>query len=639
MPLQATSGAASYDAFGGGVPVTPVYIEDVMSVWLYTGNGSTQTITNGIDLAGEGGLVWIKNRNSAYDHYLANTAVGIGSKMASNTTAASVLDFSLSTGSSGFSISASGPGTVNETGQNFASWTFRKAPKFFDVVTYTGNGANRNIAHSLGSVPGCIIVKSTDTSADWQVYHRSNANTQYMVLNRTAAVATGTTRWNSTTPTDTVFSLGTDTTVNASGSTYVAYLFAHDAGGFGLEGTDNVISCGSFTTDGSGNATVNLGYEPQWVLIKQTNAGSNWMIHDSMRGMSLTTYAELSPNISNAENAGVSEYVVPQATGFKAIISPNNPFIYIAIRRGPMKVPTDGTKVFQAGIYTGNAGFPTITTGSNSISDLVLFKPRTTTSFNDYIAETALTRKRFFTNSPDMEGGPEIYEYLSNGFSISNSLRVNASGVPYVYQAFRRAPKFADVVCWTNSAPGQSVSHNLAAAPELILVKRRQNSEDWQVYAATLGASAYLVLNSTAAAVTGNTNRWNGTSPTASVFTTGGYFSSEPYIAYLFASCPGVSKVGSYTGNGSSQTIDCGFTGGARFVMVKRTNSTGNWLVVDTARGLVSAGDPTLYLNSTAQELLFNDWIDPDSSGFIVNQVATTNANVSGSNYIFLAIA
>ena len=70
MPLQATSGAASYDAFGGGVAVVPTYIEDVFSTYLYTGNGSTQTITNGIDLAGEGGLVWIKKRDSN----IANTA-------------------------------------------------------------------------------------------------------------------------------------------------------------------------------------------------------------------------------------------------------------------------------------------------------------------------------------------------------------------------------------------------------------------------------------------------------------------------------------------------------------------------------------------------------------------------------------
>ena len=111
------------------------------------------------------------------------------------------------------------------------------------------------------------------------------------------------------------------------------------------------------------------------------------------------------------------------------------------------------------------------------------------------------------------------------------------------------------------------------------------------------------------------------------------------YVAWLFASCPGVSKVGSYTGNGSSQTINCGFAAGARFVLIKRTDSTGDWYVWDTARGIVSGNDPHLSLNTTAAEVTTDDTIDPDSSGFIVNQLSATNVNVSSATYIYLAIA
>jgi hypothetical protein len=121
------------------------------------------------------------------------------------------------------------------------------------VVTYTGTGVNRTVSHNLGSVPGCIIVKRTDTTGDWQVYHRANTanpETDYLVLNSTAATADSNTRWNDTAPTDAVFSLGTEATVNASGGTYVAYLFAHDAGGFGDDGEQNVISCGSLYWNG-----------------------------------------------------------------------------------------------------------------------------------------------------------------------------------------------------------------------------------------------------------------------------------------------------------------------------------------------------------------------------------------------------
>ncbi len=115
--------------------------------------------------------------------------------------------------------------------------------------------------------------------------------------------------------------------------------------------------------------------------------------------------------------------------------------------------------------------------------------------------------------------------------------------------------------------------------------------------------------------------------------------SGGTYVSYLFASAPGVSKVGSYTGNGSSQTINCGFTGGARFVLIKRIDSTGDWYVWDTARGIVSGNDPHLSLNTTTAEVTTNDTIDTDSTGFVVNQVSATNVNVSSATYIFMAVA
>jgi hypothetical protein len=110
-------------------------------------------------------------------------------------------------------------------------------------------------------------------------------------------------------------------------------------------------------------------------------------------------------------------------------------------------------------------------------------------------------------------------------------------------------------------------------------------------------------------------------------------------VIYLFATKAGISKVGSYTGNGSSQTINCGFTTGARFVLIKRTDSTGDWYVWDTVRGIIASTDPHLSLNTTVAEVTTDDSVDPDNSGFIVNQLAATNINVTSATYIFLAIA
>jgi hypothetical protein len=175
-----------------------------------------------------------------------------------------------------------------------------------------------------------------------------------------------------------------------------------------------------------------------------------------------------------------------------------------------------------------------------------------------------------------------------------------------------------------------------------MIVKMRSGVEDWGVYTAATGNTGSLRLNTTGTLIVQSVV-WNNTSPTASVFSVGSNSmvnaNGSTYVAYLFASCPGVSKVGNYTGNGSSQTINCGFTGGARFVMIKRTDSTGDWYVWDTARGIVAGNDPHLSLNTTAAEVTSNDTIDTDSTGFVVNQVAATNVNVNAATYIFLAIA
>jgi hypothetical protein len=653
MPLQATSGAASYDAFGGGVAAEPIYIEDVFSTSLYTGNGSTQTITNGVDLAGEGGLVWIKDRNGGRAHVLTDTARGAGNTLCTNLTNANEYDITRLSAftSSGFSIG--NDLRVNDSGgSTYASWTFRKQPKFFDVVTYTGTGANRTIAHSLGSVPGCIIVKRTDTTANWLVYHRSLANTQYLRLNLTNSAATASTLWNSTTPTDTVFSLGTEVAVNASGGTYVAYVFAHDAGGFGLTGTDNVISCGSFTTDGSGNATVDLGYEPQWLLYKASSGTGDWYIVDNMRGMPTEGAGDgrfVYANLSDAED--IINNLRPTATGFKAVsVATSQTRIYIAIRRGPMKVPTTGTSVLGLSARTGTGANATVTGGAG-VTDLAIIKNRGDTT--NWAWTPRLTGTGYLSsnaNNAEIAAGTTILQ--ANPWDVMDGVKVgtssnmtNASSKTFINYLIDRAPGFMDVVCYTgNGSFGRSVPHNLTVVPELMIVKSRTTG-GWRVYAAALNSISEgltLQLNTTAQADF-NGNFFGIPTSSSIILNDSGAAtsnqSSVTYVAYLFASAPGVSKCGLYTGNGSSQTINCGFTAGSRFVLIKRTDSTGDWYVWDSARGIVAGNDPHLSLNTTAAEVTTDDSVDTDSTGFVVNQVAATNVNVSSATYIFLAIA
>ena len=663
MPLQATSGAASQDAYGGnGVAVVPNFIEDCFQTWLYTGTGALQTITNGIDLSTKGGLVWLKSRSATYNHYLQDTTRGIQNTLTSNDTSAQSVgnDIVNSVSTTGFVVQSYSGG--NNSGSTYASWTWRKQPKFFDIQTWTGSGANRTISHSLGSVPACIIVKRTDTTAAWAVYHRSLANTQYLVLNTTAAAATGATWWNSTTPTSAVFSVGTDASVNASGGTYVAYIFAHDAGGFGLAGTDNVISCGSYTGVTYPNSLeVTIGFEPQFVIIKNSNTASDWTMWDTMRGMAVIPAANdaqaqiLNPNTNAVES--IQPGIFPTATGFvvknglTAISSPSDKMIYIAIRRGPMKVPTTGSSVFTPIVRNGTAANATVTgvgfpvdlafTSRRAASHLPVLSDRlrgakkTLSSSGTYDEQTETIALTSFASMDGVSFGADNTGYF-NGFN-------NANGASYVNWFFRRAPSFFDEVCYTGTGSATTQAHNLQAVPELMIVKRRNSATygEWFVYTATLGNAKYQLLNTTQASTTANSGIWNLTTPTSTIMSVGSdlSFSASPYVAYLFATCAGVSKVGSYTGTGTTKQIDCGFTAGARFVLIKRTDSTGDWYVWDTARGIISGDDPYLLINTEDAEVTNTDYIDPYSAGFEISSTAPAAINASAGTYIFLAIA
>lgn len=655
--LAAVAGAAGGDG---------AYIEDVFSTYLYTGNGSTQTITNGIDLDGEGGLVWIKCRTTAYDNELADTNNGAGYYLSSNQTDAKFGPDSNALSafnSDGFSVG--GNNAWNQSGQLFASWTFRKAPKFFDVVTYTGTGANRTVSHNLGSVPGCIMVKRTDTTGDWQVYHRANTanpETDYLVLNTAAATVDSNTRWNDTAPTDAVFSLGTEATVNASGGTYVAYLFAHDDGGFGDDGEQNVISCGSFTTDASAQATINLGYEPQWVLTKVdiNSANSFWVIQDSMRGFPVSTGATLAalyPNANNAETTGgnITPYTVPTSTGFRADVGSaaffgNKTCIYIAIRRGPMKTPTAGTEVFSPTVYTGT-NLDNRLINTSLLTDMVMIKERNDT-VEGMVTGERLRGNPYLLTGTDAAENTDADTFMTptlgvgNAFSAMNGVgvgndatskvNIDTTANNQIAWAFRRAPGFFDVVCYTATGSALTVNHNLDVIPEIILFKKRDGTGPW-VFMLDFAVSDFYQLNmeGNGAGETRSYGLFLNSRPTATSFEDAGTYTGN-FVAYLFASLPGISKVGSYTGNGTSVSVTTGFQ--PRFILVKRTSSTGNWVVGDSARGLVAGNDPFVELNAAASETTNEDWVDVSATGFTINET-TENLNVNAATYIYLCVA
>ena len=624
-------------AAAGAGAVAPTYVDDVFSTYLYTGTGpgSGQTITNGIDLAGQGGMVWIKERGASSSHYIFDTIRGGNNSVSSDLTLAAISRSGALTSftNNGFTLGTD-PNTigVNRGGVNTVSWTFRKAPKFFDVVTWTGNDSNRDIAHTLGVAPGCIFVKRTDTTGDWQVYHRSLANTEYLLLNSTARKETDFARWNSTANAST-FRIGTDASVNASGGTYVAYVFAHDTA------TDGFIQCGSFTTNGSGEATVTLGWEPQFLIVKDVDSAGDWYTFDTMRAWTVAEQpsAILVPNTSGAEFSSSFQSAI-RADGFSVaerFVSANN--IYIAIRR-PNKPPTTGTQVFEPQVtaVAVDAANPRVL--PIPASDMWIDTLRT--GFERDTASRITGWNYLETGTTDPEDITYNWAQYTQTF-LNPQQPWWAAGDNQIVYHFKRAPGFFDVVAYTGNGGGATIApHSLGRPPEMIIVRSRTDFGNWYVYHAALGNTSAVILNADIPAQ-GDLSEWSVFTPDATTFRTSNALNSPGvgYIAYLFATLPGISKVGLYIGNGSSQTINCGFTTGARFVLIKRTDSTGDWYVWDTARGIVSGNDPHLSLNSTTAEVTTDDSIDPAAAGFIVNQVAATNVNVNAATYIFLAIA
>ena len=301
----------------------------------YSGTGATQTITNNVDLSTDGGLVWIKDRNLAKWHKLYDTERGATKALFSNETDAENTNSTTLTSfnSNGFTLGTGGAGnnsSVNESSGTYVAWTFKKASNFFDVVTYTGNGATQNVSHSLGSDVGMLIIKST-SAGNWFVWHRSLGDDAYLFLNGTNAEQNPGFDWIDVT--STTISLQNNSS-NTNGETFVAYLFAHDTS------ADGYIQCGSYTGDGSDtNREINVGFKPSWLMIKNTTSGYNWIIIDSVRGEGEDppTANVLAANTSSAEDPA-GDRLFFSDNGFTLSTSSfdynksGDNFVYMAIR-------------------------------------------------------------------------------------------------------------------------------------------------------------------------------------------------------------------------------------------------------------------------------------------------------------------
>ena len=641
---------------GGGA----TNVEDVFSTFLYEGNSTTQVIANEIDLAGEGGLLWLKWRSgsNAFGHALYDSERGVTKELKSQTAGAESTENRISSfNSNGFTLT--GNTETNYSGDKYVSWTFRKAPKFFDIVTYTGNGTTQNIAHSLESTPGMIIVKNRTSATSWSVWHRSvNSGAAYGVLNLTDAFYTDSSGtaivWGDNSayvaPTSTQFTVGSNSRGNTSGNEYVAYIFADNSA---EDAEEQMIKCGSCVIN-SADAVVDLGWQPQFVLIKEYNVAGSWKMVDTMRGMGVDPIANqdrvLLANSSNLEETNNGPVLTPSGFAFPYAggnaAANGSAYIYMAVR-GPMMVePKAATDVFAVDTRgsTGDGKKPGVRSGFPV--DMALRRQGFSGSSAGYLDNRMTQGQQLETSSTLSEqvNTKTTFDF-NNGYYEYASTYADQLG-----HMWKRAKGYFDIVAYTGNATPSvghrlNVPHALGVAPEMLIHKRRDSTSSWQVLHKDAGGG---YLENTSAFYTSA----NGATVdmadyvTSTTFSIGNWVqawhnntSGSGYVVYLFATLAGISKVGSYTGNGSSQTINCGFAAGSRFILIKRTDSTGDWYVWDSLRGIVAGNDPHLSLNTTAAQVTSDDSVDPQSSGFIVNQVSATNINVTSATYIFYAIA
>ena len=258
-------------ASGGKKAVT--YVDDVFSTYLYKGNETARSITNSVDNT-KGGMIWIKNRdNSAFPPYIFDTESGVNKQLRTSSSAAQTSSGNTVTAFNNNGFSLGNETMINRNNDNQVSWNFREARGFFDIVKYDGNNTNRTIPHKLGSVPGMIWIKQLNSTSPWTVYHRELDSTDpedYRIFldepdQRGASDAT---IWNSTKPTASNFSLGTNTQLNGSGNQYIAYIFAGGASNAAtarsvdFDGTDDKLSIADHADLQIGSSTYTMEF---WV--------------------------------------------------------------------------------------------------------------------------------------------------------------------------------------------------------------------------------------------------------------------------------------------------------------------------------------------------------------------------------------
>ena len=606
---------------------------------------------------GAGGMVIIKQRNSANPWFVTDTERGATKTLrmaqggGQSTDATALMSFN----NNGFTVGNDGA-TNGSSSQHYMSHTFRAAKGFFDVVKYTGTGSPQNIPHNLGSAPGAVIVRRYDGAEDWDMLHvKGGGKDYYYQINqatdgRRDEFGAGGFMWGDQNPTATHFRVGSHGRTNQQDWEYVAYVFADDDQIFGADRDQSVIKCGIFSTDGSGNATVDLGWEPQWLMVKRYDGTGSWSIWDTMRGwFNFTSYDYIQWNNDNAETGGAN-YGSPFGKGFHSNgnIGANANGIYIAIRRpdGIVGKPiVSPSQVF--GMNVGNAS-STIPSYDNADFPIEYGLEKRSNDTNNWWSSSRITGGSYvYTNVTNTQAVGGDYAWDSNAGYIAGSW-ANNNTQAWMWRRYAGM----DVQAYTGSGSADYVYHGLGKIPEMIWVKCRNASTNWRVYHKDLGTSNdpqdyYLALNRNDNQ-TDDATVWNDAAPEINRFTVGSSGevnqTGKMYVAMVFTSIEGISSVGTYTGSSSDVPVNCGFT--PRFILVKALDDGRHWYLFggggsnSSAIPLSSSGNDSRWiLNENYTRNDSNDYVNTTDTGFVMKGGVDNDTNGNIGKYIYYAHA
>tara|TARA_R110002012_G_scaffold75326_1_gene190401 strand:+ start:1799 stop:2863 length:1065 start_codon:yes stop_codon:yes gene_type:complete len=330
---------------------------------LYSGTGSALSVTFDGNSNLQPDFIWFKNRGTTNSHGLQDVVRGFNTTGIQSTNGgdadpafSSSLGYVSAANSNGFTVQAGN--CANASSNNYVSWNWKAAngtasnsngsitstisantTAGFSIVSWTGNGSGATVGHGLGAVPKIIIIKDRSVSDNWNVYTASTGNNSHLHLNLQNAASGSSSYWNTTSPTSSVFSLGSTDAVNKSGSNFIAYCFS-DVRGFSKVGS----YVGNGNADG---AYINLGFKPAWIMTKRSNNSENWYIIDNKRSPFNPPLDALMPNLNYAADTNATGRIQDfLSNGFKlrtsdtAVNGSGDTYIYLAFAENPLVTST-----------------------------------------------------------------------------------------------------------------------------------------------------------------------------------------------------------------------------------------------------------------------------------------------------------